>query len=355
MQAREAVMLIDIHTHIYTRPYLEALSRRTEIPRVDIKDDGEHLMIFRNEAEALGGTRPMSTAFFRPEDKLEFMATAGIDLSIVSLGNPWLDFFTAEESADWARAINDEIIALAEKNSRFQGLGVLPMQNPAAAVTEIDYVAGQEYLHGVVIGTRPAGGHLDQPELEPVWAALERAGVPAFLHPHYCVGYDWMMGYGHALPLALAFPFETSVAAVRLVLSGLLERYPNLEIILAHGGGTLPYLTGRLEKCVSVDPVARRSITRPAVEYLRMFYYDAVTYSADALRCAIALAGTDRIMFGTDHPFGVADEAQNLTAIETACSDHGEREAIRCGNASRWIETGRLRRHGPRRPFDRPG
>jgi predicted TIM-barrel fold metal-dependent hydrolase len=335
-------MVIDVHTHIYTRPYIEALAARSEIPMVEQRADGEHFVIFEREAELLGGTRPMSTAFYTIEEKLRFMEGAGIDRSVVSLGNPWLDFFGPEESVDWARSINEELAGLATGNPALEALGVLPLQNPDAAVSEVAYLAQGRRLRGVVVGTRPGQRHLDAPELEPVWTALERAQLPVFLHPHYCVGYDWMTGYGHALPLALAFPFETTAAAIRLVLSGVLDRHPELQIMLAHGGGTLPYLAGRLAKCVSVDSVSNRSIKRPLGEYLRMFYYDALTYVPGPLRCVLDLAGPDRILFGTDHPFGIADPSQGLDAIDEALASHPDREAVRAGNALRWLESGHL-------------
>jgi predicted TIM-barrel fold metal-dependent hydrolase len=322
-------MVIDIHTHIYTRPYIEALSRRSEIPRVDVKDDGEHFVIFQNETELLGGTQAMTPAFYNVGEKLSFMRTSGIDRSVLSFGNPWLDFFEPGEAADWARSVNMEMAELAADHDELDCLGVLPLQNPAAAAAEVRHVAEDQHLKGVIMGTRAGQQHLDSPAVEPVWTALENADLPVMVHPHYCLGYEWMTGYGHALPLALAFPFETSAAAMRVVLSGLLDRHPRLGIILAHAGGTLPYLAGRLEKCVSVDSVSHQLIERSVHDYLRMFYYDAVTYDEHALRCTRALAGAGRIMFGTDHPFGIADPVQGLAAIDAACDSDEERDAMR--------------------------
>jgi predicted TIM-barrel fold metal-dependent hydrolase len=137
------------------------------------------------------------------------------------------------------------------------------------------------------------------------------------------------------MPLALGFPFETTAAAVRLILDGLLDRHPNLRIILAHAGGALPFLAGRLEKCVSVDAVARAKLKRPFREYLEMLLYDAVTYAAEPLRALIAQVGSDRVMFGTDHPFGIADPTLSLSVIDAACGSDEEREAVRSGTAAR--------------------
>ncbi len=330
-------MIIDIHSHIYTRSYLDLLSRRSEIPRVEVHDDGHHLVIFPDEARLLGGTVAMTPAFWELEEKAAFMLAAGIDVSVISLGNPWLDFLPAEEAPDAARSVNTELDELAGGSEAFRALGVLPMQTPEAAVDEVAFVAERRNLHGVILGTRAGDAPLDAPEVAPIWAALERAGLPVFLHPHYGLGYDEMTGRGHAMPLALGFPFETTAAAVRLILDGLLDRHPNLQIVLAHAGGALPFLAGRLEKCVSVDAVARAKLQRPFREYLGMLFYDAVTYAVEPLRALIAQVGSDRVMFGTDHPFGIADPGLSLSVINAVCESQEEREAIRSGTATRLL------------------
>ncbi|MFP4484995.1 MAG: amidohydrolase family protein [Spirochaetaceae bacterium] len=330
-------MIIDIHSHIYPPSYLDLLARRSEIPRVETHGDGRHLVIFPDEARALGGTVAMTPAFWELEEKAAFMEAAGIDLSVISLGNPWLDFLPAEEAPEAARGVNTELDELAGGSEAFRALGVLPMQTPEAAAREVAFVGERRNLSGVILGTRAGNAPLDAPQVEPVWAALEDAGLPVFLHPHYGLGYDEMTGRGHTMPPALGFPFETTTAAVRLILDGLLDRHPKLQIILAHAGGTLPFLAGRLEKCVSVDAAARAELKRPFREYPPMLFYDAVTYAVEPLRALISQVGSDRVMFGTDHPFGIADPELSLSVIDAACEGEEKREALRSGNARRLL------------------
>lgn len=126
-----------------------------------------------------------------------------------------------------------------------------------------------------------------------------------FLHPHYSVPSELFgpLENGHVLPLALGFPFETTIAVSRMILSGVFDRIPHLKMMIAHSGGTLPFLAGRLDSCVLHDPLLTGRLAKAPSDYLKMLYYDAVAYHPAGLQCAIDLVGSKRIMFGTDHPF----------------------------------------------------
>lgn len=331
-------MTIDIHTHIYPREYLELLADRESIPRVQRKSDGEHFVIFPDEERVLGATRPMTPEFYDIQKKLAFMDRNKIDQSVISIGNPWLDFLPPQEGAEWATRLNSWLESECEKEPRIEAFGVIAPHAPAESVREIERIAGMSHIHGVILGTRSENGFLDSPSMEPVWDALDRTGILVFLHPHYVAGYDWLGGYGHALPLALGFPFETTAAISRLILSGTLDRHPNLKIMLAHGGGTLPYLAGRLSTCVAVDPEASRNVNQPISEYLSRFYYDAVVYSSDVLKLTLAMTSPLHIAFGTDHPFGIADPALIRTAILEATPSVEIAHSILSTNAQHWQE-----------------
>jgi predicted TIM-barrel fold metal-dependent hydrolase len=154
--------------------------------------------------------------------------------------------------------------------------------------------------------------------MEAVYEACERLGLVIFLHPHYGIGggggaYGEEQGaaatrdYGHVLPLALGFPFETSLAVARLLLSGYLDRFPRLTFLLAHAGGTLPFLAGRLDSCVAHDPAVATRLQHTPSEYLRRnFYFDGVIYHRPGLEALLQFLGpdyADRVVWGTDHPF----------------------------------------------------
>jgi predicted TIM-barrel fold metal-dependent hydrolase len=172
-----------------------------------------------------------------------------------------------------------------------------------------DLAAGGKVV-GLVTGTTVCGHPLAAPDLDPLWDGVEASGLPVLVHPQAGLGAEATRGFGQAMTLALAFPFETTVALARLVLSGALHRRPNLRVVAAHGGGTLPYLIGRLGRAVEVDPAGTTTLTVPAG-----LYVDSILFSHSALALATEVMGSERVVFGSDHPFPIADAAGGLADL----------------------------------------
>lgn len=320
--------LIDIHSHLYPRWYVEALKRRPELPKVVGREGEERFVIFQGEHG-----RPMGPAFWELDEKLAFMDAVGITRTVVSLGNPWLDPFAADVAPALADKANAYIAGLERATEgRVVGLGVLPQHDVEAAVETVHTIGSTSTLYGVVNGTRICGRDLADPALDPVWEALEREALPLLVHPHYLVGRDELQGFGHAFPVALGFPFETTVAVARLVFAGVLRRFPALKLVAAHGGGTIPFLAGRLTAAWQSDPSTHDRLDVPPLGELTKLFLDALVYHRGALVAAAALVGVRKMAFGTDHPFSVADPTANLAAIDAAFAGD-EREAVRSASA----------------------
>jgi aminocarboxymuconate-semialdehyde decarboxylase len=220
---------------------------------------------------------------------------------------------------------------------------------------EIRRLKGLKFMRGIILGTTGLGKGLDDPDLLPIFEALQEAKLPIFLHPHYglpsSVWGERANDYGHVLPLALGFPLETTIAVTRMILAGLFEKVPELEMILAHSGGTLPFLAGRIESCIEHDAhlkaEGKLGKGRKTVwEILKKnIYLDAVIYGDVGLKAAIQASGEDRIMFGTDHPFfpPLEEELGKWASVETnyegvrAALGDGAKgaEAVLGGNAVR--------------------
>jgi aminocarboxymuconate-semialdehyde decarboxylase len=178
--------------------------------------------------------RPIGDEYYSIARKLEFMDLHGIDKSIISSANPWLDFLSGREQVDAACLLNDELTVMCdESGGRIAGFGLLPLSDIDASVEEIKRIAAVGKLKGVIIGTK-AGDRtrischvnypVDHPDLVPLCQALSLSGLVAFVHTHYGVGdSESLFGdqSGHVLPLALGFPFETTTAISRLILSGI--------------------------------------------------------------------------------------------------------------------------------------
>jgi aminocarboxymuconate-semialdehyde decarboxylase len=234
----------------------------------------------------------------------------GIQTSVLSLANPWLDFLSESDSPSWAVKVNDEFESLCAKHSpRLFFFGVLPLSGlPSSIAAEIKRLKTLKYARGVVIGTTGLGNGLDDPQMGSVFAALEETKSLIFLHPHYGLPSSVYGSrgneYGHVLPLALGFPMETTIAVARMWLSRVWDQYPGLEVLLAHAGGTIPSLAGRLQSCLEHDGHLRgdgrqEGPKRTMEEVLRKnIYLDAVVYGEVGLSAAVGLVGKDRVMFG---------------------------------------------------------
>jgi aminocarboxymuconate-semialdehyde decarboxylase len=196
-----------------------------------------------------------------------------------------------------------------QSGGRLYGFATLPVRNTEACLREVRRLKSLSHIRGVILGTPGAGSGLDHADFRPVLAEIEREGLMIFMHPHYGVGTEHFADTGHALFLALGFPFETSVSVSRLIVTGVLDELPALKVLVAHAGAALPSLIGRLDSCVEHDALLCRRLQHLPSHYFRKLYFDAISYSDIALNGLIQHldvgggAGADRIMFGTDNPF----------------------------------------------------
>jgi aminocarboxymuconate-semialdehyde decarboxylase len=326
--------IVDIHTHVYPPSYIDLLKARSTIPYIRSFPPSPDLCLVILPAEDTASTsrgRPVGPAYYDITEKIKFMDMHSIDISVISLANPWLDWVPANEAAEAAKRINDEVDAeCARFPGRLFAFGTLPLSGGREVIVkEIQRLTTLKYMRGVILGTTGLGKGLDDPELIPVFKALQDAKLPIFLHPHYGLpGEVWgerAGEYGHVLPLALGFPLETTIAVTRMILSGAFETVPELQMILAHSGGTLPFLAGRIESCIEHDAHLKAEGKlgggrKTVWEILKTnIYLDAVIYGEVGLRAAVQASGQDRVMFGTDHPFfpPLEDGAEKWASVET--------------------------------------
>lgn len=309
--------VIDIHTHIYPPTFVELLRSRTTVPYVRTfpdAPDSARLVILPGEDDpstpSTSRGRPIGPEYYDISKKIAFMDQHKIDTSVISLANPWLDFLSSEEAGEAARRINDDVDGLcAEYPGRLYAFGTLPLSAPSETVVkEIERLSKLKYMRGVIMGTSGLGNGLDDPALDPIYAALEKHEQIIFLHPHYglpsSVYGPRANEYGHVLPLALGFPLETTIAVTRMLLSGVWDRFTKLNVLLAHSGGTLPFLAGRIESCIQHDGHLKKegktAGRRDVWDILKTnIYLDAVIYSDVGLKAAINASGADRLLFGT--------------------------------------------------------
>lgn len=342
--------IVDVHTHIYPPSYLALLSSRTAPPQlVNISPHSPsdptpppHLIILPSDAPSANPStpisrlgRPIGPEYSSVPHILTFMNTHNISISVLSLANPWLDFLPSSEAAEWAVNINNELNNIsAESKGRIYAFGCLPLSAPVSTVvTEIERLASPacHHIRGVILGTSGLGSGLDDGAMDPIWETLQEHNLLVFMHPHYGLPSEVfgarMQEAGHVLPLALGFPLETTIAFTRMYLVGVFDRFHSLKVLLAHAGGAVPALAGRVQSCVEherrfYDGEGKRvgGPQRSIAEVLRQnVFLDAVSYSQTGLRAAVELVGKERVMFGTDHPFfpPLGGEQENWMSVKT--------------------------------------
>lgn len=314
--------IVDIHTHIYPPSYLSLLRARKTVPYLlDLPSPAPPRLIIlpSDDDESLPPSsrgRPIGPEYSSIEEKLAFMSKHDISISIISLANPWLDFLSAKEALSAASQINDELNSICqESQGRLYAFAALPVSAPSGdVVAEIERLQRLSHIRGIILGTTGLGTGLDDPALEPIWEQLEITKRLIFLHPHYGLPAEVFgfraQSYGHVLPLSLGFPMETTIAFFRMWLSGVFDRYQGLSVLIAHAGGTAPFLAGRVQSCVEHERQFRDGEGKQLVERRGIWdvlkqnvWLDAVTYSELGVQAAIGAVGEAKVLFGTDHPF----------------------------------------------------
>lgn len=237
------------------------------------------------------------------------MDRARIDVRILS---PWTELTAyglgADDALRFSRWFNDLLAGtIAEHPDRLRGLGTVPLQAPGLAVRELERCITELGFVGVEIATTVAGRDLDDPALDPFWAAASEIGCPILIHPlHPLQGRDQGR---HYLANLVGNPAETTLAAAALMFGGVLDRFPGIRPILVHGGGFTPWQIHRWDR----GHDAMRGLTRTGgirsrpSELLRRFHFDSVLHGSDQLAFLIGAVGADRVVIGTDHPFPMGD------------------------------------------------
>ncbi|KAL8795087.1 MAG: hypothetical protein Q9195_002384 [Heterodermia aff. obscurata] len=340
--------IVDIHTHIYPPSYISLLSSRSSPPQLlqlpptspDATPPPPRLIILPSDSPSANPStpishlgRPIGPEYSSVPHILSFMNTHHITTSILSLANPWLDFLPPHESAPWAHRINTELCTISATSSgRISAFGILPLTAPLPSIlSELSFLtspACSPHIKGLILGTTGLGAGLDDPALDPIFSALQHPSpLLLFIHPHYGLPSEVfgprMQQSGHVLPLALGFPLETTIAFTRMWLAGVFDRFPGLRVLLAHAGGAVPALAGRVGSCVEHERgfygdgegeeeavegkgkgKRKRGPKRSLETVLREnVYLDAVSYSATGVKAAVEVVGRERVLFGTDHPF----------------------------------------------------
>jgi aminocarboxymuconate-semialdehyde decarboxylase len=321
--------VIDFHTHIMVQEVTDYVLR--ERPA-----DNPECRLVHGFMRGMNGYRlrhPRATQD-AVEARLADMDECGIDVQVVS-GHvaQYVHWADAETAAAMHRTGNDRLAEfVARKPDRLIGMGMLPMQDPAAAVAELERMVGSLGLRAVQMCTNVDGVELGDERLWPFWARAEALAVPVFVH---AAGFNHPRFRKHLMWNGLGQPIEEALAMASLIYEGVLERFPRLKLSIAHGGGFLPYYAGRVDRNFRNRPEETPQARQEPSAYMRRFFYDTAVYNPDMLEFLVQKVGASQVFLGGDYPVGEDDpvgfvkRARGLSAAT--------RRMILGGNAARFL------------------
>ena len=269
---------------------------------------------------------------------LEQAAMADVSHLLLS---PWI--LLVPVSADAAEAaricrVQNESLALAaqETGGRAFGLGAVPLQDANRAAAELASLMALPGMRGVEVPASVAGSYLGEDRFAPFWEAAAGTGAVVFVHPT-TTGIGVPALDSHYLWNSVGNPLETAIAAAQLVASGVLERHHGLIVLLAHGGGALMALRGRLQRAFAVRSEARSDSASSPDVLLRQLYFDSLTHDRSMLADLVAFAGPEHVLLGSDRPFDMGSD-QPVDDIRALCLSPSDEQLLLGGNAQRLLD-----------------
>jgi aminocarboxymuconate-semialdehyde decarboxylase len=305
-------MNIDLHNHVIPPTILDAIKARPGRYGMELQDkDG------KRSYTTHGRVADLKQTYYDVDAKVAWLDEVGLDVAAISVAPPiYFYWLSAELGLETAKLANDGIAQMVAKHpKRLRGMAHLPMQDPDAAITELERVVKEHEFRAVEIGTSIEGQLLADPKFRKVLKTIEQLGCFVFAHPYQCMAKGGQDDY--YLRNFIGFPLDTTIMVSHLMFSGAMDELKTLRILLAHGGGYVPYQIGRFAHGHRVRPEPKKHTQTSPDDLLRRFYFDALLHDAQAARHLIDQVGADRVVIGTDHPFdmGPEDPVGSIDAI----------------------------------------
>jgi predicted TIM-barrel fold metal-dependent hydrolase len=338
--------IIAIEEHFCTQEYLNCLRSNHGFPRREILQDENLHKIERvwhtpdcfytiidpdNAARAIVDTG---------EGRLQAMDKAQIAMQVLSLATPGIELFESSNAILWAKKINDKLAQIVKQYpSRYAGFATLPWQDPLAAADELERAVFKLGMKGALVNSNVRGEYLDEPKFWGVFEKAEKLGVPIYIHPRE-PSQDMIKPFTKYPGLWAAFwgyGMEAGFHAVRLICSGIFDKYPRLKIIIGHMGEAIPFWLWRMDNKWPMTPMSKKLSRKPS-EYMRDNFKVTTSgmNSEPALMCAYQTLGADNILFAADHPFEPSEASVKF--IQQASISESDKEKIFHLNAEKLLE-----------------
>ncbi len=260
-----------------------------------------------------------------------------MDMQVLTLTTPGVEREDPKRGIRLAKSTNDEFGQIVEKHpNQFAALATLPLQEPDAAADELERAVEERGLKGAMLLSNVNDKPLDSERFMPIYEKAAKLDVPLHIHPTSPINHAAMDDY-RLVPI-LGFGVDTTLAVLRLVFSGILERLPGLKLVASHLGGVFPYLRGRIDAGFQAYPECKVNISKPPSHYLRQIWMDSLCYDQDVLMSTYAFSGAEKIVLGSDFPHQIADLENAVERIKQMKIGDDEKEKILGGNAARLLK-----------------
>jgi aminocarboxymuconate-semialdehyde decarboxylase len=317
----------DLHTHFYPPIYFDRIRELPSEFSFGQSPSGQTIITYRG-ARFFGVTPAMTDVSLRLED----MDRVGIDVEVVSLSTPNVFFADAQHQPEIARMVNDAYAELcAQHPARFKGFASIPMDNPDAALRELDRAINELKMNGVILLSNIGGKPLTSPEYRPFFAEANRLQLCILLHPMLPANADPFREY--VLGPLVGFMFDTTLAVARMCYDGMFKDFPDIRWIVGHLGGAVPYLMERLDNGYRDFIECRAKIDELPSVYLKRLYYDTVNFNSHMLMMVRNMIGADQMVMGSDYPHLLGSIDRAVSSIENLDVSDAEKERIFEGTA----------------------
>ena len=332
-------MRVDIHAHALPRDWPDLAERYGDPrwPRLEHLDACSARIMVNGEL-----FREVTDQLYSVERRLADMDAAGVDRQVLSTVPVMFSYWAKPSQArELCRYLNEHLAATASAEpSRFSALGTVPMTDPDLAVAELDRCVLELGMAGVEIGTNVAGADLDDPRFMPFFERAAELGAVVLVHPWQVVGAGRLAKYYFLYTVAM--PSETAFAVGAMIFGGVLQRLPDLRVVFAHGGGSVPFIIGRMQRGWDVWEPAREHLAEPPIEQLCRCHFDSVVWDRSSLELLVDRVGAERVLLGTDYPF-IMGEDRPGELIESTALSAAEKASMLGGNAERLIARGEVK------------
>ena len=334
-------MIIDAHAHALDEAFLDALCHKPAYGLAAERGKDGRFWIRRGDRRA----HSLDENLTDTAKRVESLARRNVDLQLIGPPPGFVAWPGGAASVEYARALNEHGARIVSQGEgRLELMATLALGEPQSCAYELERAVDRYGARSALLPTTAGGRPLDTPEFDALFSMAEKLGVLLFMHPVSAEEPSRFPLYG--VQVLVQWPFETTLAITRMIFEGVFDRHPGLQLLLAHSGGNLVFLKGRLNSAYEAtgweaDPYYRKNVSKAPGEYFKQIYFDTCALSPESVEFTIKIVGSDRVMFGTDYPFDIGDpEAKRAMPALERLDDESKRKIFRA-NAEAVLEAAR--------------